>query len=282
MTRQKTKTNKEHKVLSRRRFIGGSILATACAGMDVPHHLFSMPPRPENNSPGIREFRTLGRTGFEVSDIAFGSAELADASLLEAILDAGVNYIDSSEVYGNGSVERIIGRVIKKRERKDLFVTTKIKVRDNDTQATLLGRAEKCLERLQTDYIDCLMYHGPSTVADVSNKAFHGAIVELKSRGRVRYCGVSCHGAQWRDVPVTMEQILRAGAADGRFDVILLVYNFLQREQGGKNTCRLPAPPCRRHPDEDQSGAQLSGTTRGGRHCRQIRQRANREPEGHS
>ena len=186
------------------------------------------------SAPRIKEYRTLGRTGFKVSDIAFGSAELADPSLLQAILDVGVNYIDSSEVYSNGGAERIIGRVLKAVDRRKVFITTKIKVRENDTKSSLLNKAEKCLERLQTDYIDCLMYHGPSTVEDIQNEAFHGAMDELKSRDRVRFRGVSCHGSQWGKVAVPMEQILEAAAQDGRFDVMLLVYNFLQHEPGQK------------------------------------------------
>jgi predicted aldo/keto reductase-like oxidoreductase len=78
------------------------------------------------------------------------------------------------------------------------------------------------------------MYHGPSSVEDLKSEAFHRTVAELKSRGRVRFGGVSCHGAQWRDVPVPMERILCSAAADGRFDVLLVVYNFLQREQGEK------------------------------------------------
>ena len=188
----------------------------------------------------IKEYRTLGRTGFKVSDISFGSAELAEPSLLRAVLDGGINYIDSSEVYSNGGAERIIGSVLKDVDRSKVFVTTKIKVRENDTMATLLGKAEKCLERLQTEYIDCLMYHGPSTVDDIKSEAYHGALDEMISRGRVRFRGVSCHGAQWREVPVPMERILRAAAEDGRFDVMLLVYNFIQRGQGEKvlEACR--------------------------------------------
>ncbi|MCJ7680617.1 MAG: aldo/keto reductase [Candidatus Aminicenantes bacterium] len=237
----KNKKGEEEHVLSRRHFIGGSIATAACAGLQASRFLPGQGYPSENNESGIREFRVLGRTGFKVSDIAFGSAELTDSSLLEAILDTGINYIDSSEVYGNGNSERIIGSVIKKRDRKNLFLTTKIKVRERDTKTTLLGRAEKCLERLQTGYIDCLMYHGPSKGEDLKNEAFHQAVAELRSRGRVRYCGVSCHGAQWGDVPVTMEQILQNAAADGRFDVMILVYNFLQREQGEKvlEACRF-------------------------------------------
>jgi len=61
-----------------------------------------------------------------------------------------------------------------------------------------------------------------------------------KSRDKVRFCGVSNHGSQWSDVPETMDKVLQAAAEDGRFDVMLFVYNFLQQEQGEKvlNACK--------------------------------------------
>ena len=216
---------KKKNELSRRQFIRSFVAAAAGLGSSGS---FPKIGGPDLDTAGsrIKQYRRLGRTGFEVSDIAFGSAELAEPSLLEAVLDAGVNYIDSSEVYSNGGSERIIGQVIKGMNRSKIFVTTKIKVRANDTKASLLNKAEKCLERLQTDYIDCLMYHGPSSVDDLNNKAFHDTLDELQSRDRVRFRGVSCHGAQWGEVPVSMGHILQAAAQDGRFDVLLLVYNF--------------------------------------------------------
>lgn len=226
--------------LSRRDFF--KRLTTMAAGL-LPIGRSLLPgsvQEPASDSARISDYRRLGRTGFQVSDIAFGSAELTDPSLLRAILDAGINYIDSSEVYSNGGAERIIGRVLKDVVRSKIFVSTKIKVRKNDTRASLLKKAENCLERLQTEYIDCLMYHGPSTVDDIRSEAFHSALDELKSRGRVRFRGVSCHGSQWRKVQVSVEQILEAAALDGRFDVMLLVYNFIQRGPGEKvlTACR--------------------------------------------
>ncbi len=229
-------TGKAMKVrkLSRRQFIKGVLASAAGLGAGNPHLTFGAASGQALKGSRIKRYRVLGRTGFKVSDIAFGSAELTDPSLLRAVLEAGVNYIDSSEVYSNGGSERIIGRVLKGLDRSKVFVTTKIKVRENDTKSSLLNKAERCLERLETDYIDCLMYHGPSAVEDLNNDAFHSALDELRSRDRVRFRGVSCHGSQWGEVPVPMEQILQAAARDGRFDVVLLVYNFLQYGPGEK------------------------------------------------
>lgn len=222
------------KKLSRRSFIGSSIAVLAGAGLPTSAKLMGASRSPEGNEVKIQEFRTLGRTGFKVSDIGFGTGELVDSALLEAILDSGVNYLDCAESYGRGRAERIIGTVLKKRagDRKKTFVTTKLALRENDTKETIMERVHKCLERLQTGYVDCLMIHAPATVERLKNKAFFAAFNELKSQGKARFCGVSNHGPQWNEVPETMEKVLLAAADDGRFDAMLLVYNFLQKDQG--------------------------------------------------
>jgi aryl-alcohol dehydrogenase-like predicted oxidoreductase len=225
-------TRPREKGLSRRGFLGSSLAAAAGWGWGRPKLSREKGAGPAPEGGRIREYRPLGRTGFKVSDVSFGSGELAEPALLGAILDAGVNYIDTAEGYGRGRSERLIGQAIRGRDRKKIFVTTKLRPLRTDTKQDLVGRAEKCLERLRTEYIDCLMIHAPHTVEALLNPVFHDAIADLKARGRVRFCGVSNHGSQWDDVPETMEHVLLKAAEDGRFDVMLFVYNFLQKEGG--------------------------------------------------
>ncbi len=229
MTEATTSSRKE---LGRRRFLGSSAAVLAGVGLIARKTLFGANSPTEENEVKIKEYRMLGRTGFKVSDMAFGSGELAEPALLEAILDAGINYIDTAEGYGRGRTERIIGGVIKNRDRKKIFITTKLGLRGDLTKEAIKSRALKCLERLQTDYVDCLMIHMPSKVEQLNTEGYHAAFEELKSEGRVRFRGLSNHGAQWGEVPETMEKVHLAAAEDGRFDVALLVYNFLQNEEG--------------------------------------------------
>jgi aryl-alcohol dehydrogenase-like predicted oxidoreductase len=221
------------KGLSRRGFIGGSIAALAGFGLKGKDKLFagSTSLRGEDELK-IKEYRTLGRTGFKCSDIGFGSSGVTDPALIGAILDSGVNYIDSAESYSRGRVESALGNVIKNRDRKSVFISTKMGLGRERTKEAYKNRALKCLERLQSDYIDCLMIHMPSTVEQLKTEGFHAAFKELKAEGKVKYCGLSNHGPQWGDVPETMEQVHLAAAEDGRFDVALLVYNFVQQDMG--------------------------------------------------
>jgi aryl-alcohol dehydrogenase-like predicted oxidoreductase len=230
---EREKTADHPKGLSRRGFISGSFAALAGLGL-TETGFFGQESAPNSTVEKIKEYRTLGRTGFKCSDIGFGSSGVTDPAFIEAVLDTGINYIDSSETYVRGQVEKSIGDAVKKRDRKKVFVSTKLPLRKDVTKENIIERANKCLERLQMDYIDCLMIHMPSTVEILKNEAFHAAIQDLKAEGKVRFCGLSNHGSQWGDVPETMEHVHLAAAEDGRFDVALFVYNFLQRDMGEK------------------------------------------------
>ena len=218
--------------MSRRGFVGGSVAALTGLGLSRGTRLFGQETGTNANDLKVKQYRTLGRTGFKCSDIGFGSSGVTDPALISAILDAGVNYVDCAEGYVRGQVEKTIGEAMKNRDRKKVFLTTKLGLRKDDTKQSVIERANKCLERFQSDFIDCLMIHMPSTVAALDNEAYHAAIKELKAEGKVRFSGLSNHGSQWGDVPETMEKVHLAAAEDGRFDVALLVYNFIQRDMG--------------------------------------------------
>ncbi len=176
----------------------------------------------------VKEYRTLGRTGFKVSDIGAGS--IMDEGVLSAALDAGVNYIDTAEEYPGH--HKIVANVMKDRDRKSVFISTKLIVKEDKSKEGFLKRARKCLEELNMEYVDCLMMHSAETVESLSTEGFHAAMDELKTEGRIRHVGVSNHGSFWfKDPEETMGKVLLAAAEDGRFDVFLLAYNFLQMDQ---------------------------------------------------
>lgn len=176
----------------------------------------------------IKDYRILGRTGFKVSDLATGY--IRDEGLMGTMLDSGVNYIDTGESYPGA--HRMIGKVLKGRDRKSIFLTSKMLMEGETSKEALIKRVHKCLEDLDTEYIDCMMLHCPETVEELQHEGYHAAMQELKTTGRIRYTGVSNHGSFWyRDPKQTMEKVLLAAAEDGRFDVFLMAYNFLQMDQ---------------------------------------------------
>jgi len=191
--------------------------------------------------PKIKEYRTLGRTGFMVSDIGCGPAIMTNENLLRAVIDSGVNIIDTAEFYGNGNNEILVGKAIKGYDRKKLFINTKLRIAKTDKQEDIVLKTRKCLERLNTDYLDGMMLWNPSSSEEVKNKAFHMAFEQLKREGRVKFCGISSHGSEYNEMNrENMEQIICGAVEDGRFDHALFVYNYAQREMG-ENILKLCA-----------------------------------------
>ena len=183
--------------------------------------------------------KTLGRTGFEVTDIAAGYP--SGESVLRAALKTGINYIDTAQQYGNGNHEKMVGKVIRDFDRKKLFITTKIyEAQQFKSKEDVVERARQALERLQTDYVDCLMLHSAENTRILKDEAFHSAMDQLKAEGRVKNVGVSCHGSAWYLPPEEdLETVLMAAADDGRFDVFLMTYNFVNRDKAERvlHTC---------------------------------------------
>ena len=231
------------KRISRRGFIGASLAAVTAAGLRSKDAAAgqAVPALPQAAAPAkpelrIKEYRRLGRTDFKVSDISVGGGPLSNDNVLRAALEAGINYIDTAEHYERGGSERTIGQVLKVHDRDSVFITTKLNISFNKriTKADLRDRFMKCLERMGTDRADCLMIH-MCTLDQVKYEPYHELIGELKAEGKVRFSGLSNHGADlslFGPLKDPMDQVVMAAVEDGRFDIMLFVYNFLQRESG--------------------------------------------------
>ncbi len=215
--------------LGRRRFLKETAAGALGAGIGVQGAWAATGSGVQEPGPAkIKEYRVLGRTGFKVSDLGAGS--IADDGVLAAALDSGVNYIDSGESYPGH--HRVISQAMRGRDRKSIFITTKLEPKEDLSKENFLRRTRQCLEELRTDYVDCLMLHMPEKAELVTNEGFHGAMRELKAEGRVRFVGISHHGSFWyREPAETMEKVLLTAAEDGRFDMMLMAYNFLQIDQ---------------------------------------------------
>ncbi|MFC2142122.1 aldo/keto reductase [Acidobacteriota bacterium] len=233
--------------LDRRSFIKTSLAGAAGTTALLGTGLSAQNETGTGQAPKITGYRTLGRTGFKVSDIGLGTGIQTNANVFAAAFEMGVNYVDTGEHYSRGASERATGEALKTWDRKKIFVTTKLNLlflgEQKATKEGLKERFAKCLGRLQTDYVDCLMIHMTSTADQVKHEGFHAAARELKAEGRIRFIGLSNHGPEQRiygNTKEPMEKVLMAAVEDGRFDVALFVYNFLQKEQGEKiiRACR--------------------------------------------
>lgn len=214
---------------NRRNFLKNSSLGLLGAGFLGKRNITTPLLERQDDLPKITEYRTLGRTGFEVSNLGFGRP--TNPAILKAGVEAGINYFDTAPMYGPS--EKDIGSIITEFDRKSLFITTKIYSRDLGTKDQILTSARKSLERLNVDYIDCLQLQGADSCDMVKHTGFHEAVTQLRQEGKVKFCGIACHGSYFPGNPEdTMENILKCAIDDGRFDLLLVVYNFLYQEQG--------------------------------------------------
>ncbi len=149
-------------------------------------------------------YRSLGRTGVQVSEIGLGGntfGAAVDASGTAAIvakaLDLGINFIDSAESYSNGKSEELLGKALASR-RHEVILATKtgapnVGPAGRLTRRSLIERLEASLHRIGTDYIDLYYFHmpDPSTPREESLRAAD----DLIRSGKVRYLGCSNYAA---------------------------------------------------------------------------------------
>jgi len=224
----------ESSKLNRRKFIKRASLSTIGAGL-ASASTFAVGNSTTAKEPlSIKEYREFGKTGFMVSD--FSSGAPTNEAVLRALLERGVNLIDTGETYMNGNSERIIGRVLQDFDRSKIFINSKLYTeKEFPSKKEVLERSYQAMERLQTDYIDCIQIHSAENSAILKDEAFHSAMEQLKKEGRVRHVGVSCHGNNWAyNTEESLDTILMSAIEDGRFDVILLAYNFVNSDMAEK------------------------------------------------
>ncbi len=193
-------------------------------------------------------YRLLGRSGLFVSEICLGTMTyggkgrwapigqlgLADVEAqVKAAFDAGVNFIDTANVYSDGDSEALLGQALKnvKLPRDELVVATKVRVRMAPgpnkvglSRGHIMDSVNASLQRLQLDHIDLYQIHGVDPVTPMEETL--RALEDLVRAGKVRYLGLSNHAA-W--------QIMKASSISqqrgwNRFESIQAYYSLAGRE----------------------------------------------------
>lgn len=166
--------------------------------------------------------RTLGRTELVVSEISFGSYGFDNSDLLVSAVEAGMNLIDTSPRYQEGTAERAVGAAIRDR-RSDVILMTKWYLDPGTTKSQLLASLKASLERLQTDHVEIVHVGEADQPEQVKNPVVFEAFAEAKAAGKVKFLGVSTHSGTRREV---CEQAIR----DGHYDMLCLKHNFAEAE----------------------------------------------------
>jgi hypothetical protein len=199
------KTDDAPLVQNRRDFMraGGVATAAILAQGVLPRKAAALPGLPSNPATAGMPTRNLGRTGFRVGIFSLGGQaaiergenEAVAVPLVERALDLGVNYIDTSSIYGGPErwSERYIGQVMKRR-RAEAFLASKTRERSRDDSLRML---EQSLKLLNTDHLDLWQLHDIGTASDVDAVFAKGgameALVEARDQKMVRCLGLTGH-----------------------------------------------------------------------------------------
>lgn len=168
--------------------------------------------------------RILGKTGWALSVIGFGAIKLPRIgvkeceNLLNRALDAGVNFIDTADCYGDS--EEKIGQVLKKR-RKEFYLSTKVDERDGPG---VRAKLERCLRRLRTDWIDLLFFHDVrgGEYERIFNAGGLEELAKAKKEGKVSQIGISIHSSL---------SMMRQAIESGAFSVLMVAYSAIDEDR---------------------------------------------------
>ncbi len=179
------------------------------------------------------QYKALGRTGWNVSSISFGAWAIGGTwgdvddtesmGALHAALDAGVNFFDTADVYGDGRSERLIARLRKERS-EPFYVATKAGRRLNPhvaegyNRSNLRAFVERSLSNLNVEALDLLQLHCPPTPVYYMPEVF-GVLDELQTEGKLRHYGISVE---------KVEEALKAIEFPG-VQSVQIIYNILRQ-----------------------------------------------------
>lgn len=186
------------------------------------------------------KYRMLGKTGLRVSVIGLGTMvhgghfgpvkDSESLGAIEAALDLGVNFIDTSDAYGAGYSETLLGNTLKGRRDKVIVATKGGNVMAGPNRGKRIFEPDyisrvmdESLQRLQTDYIDLYQLHNP-TLEVIERGAVWEVLERAKQAGKIRHYGVSIN---------SMEEGI-AAVKDGRAETVQVEYNLLAQEPAEK------------------------------------------------
>ena len=186
------------------------------------------------------KYRILGRTGLQVSAVGLGTMVHAghfgpmddreSLSAIETALELGVNFIDTSDAYGAGYSETLLGQALRGKRDRIILATKGGNVmvgpdrgKRNFSAAYISRVMDESLKRLQTDYVDLYQLHNPTVDVIEGGEAWE-VLERAKQAGKIRHYGVSIN---------TIDEGI-AAVNGGRADTVQLEYNLLAQEPAEK------------------------------------------------
>ena len=174
-------------------------------------------------------YRRLGRTGIEIPVISMGVGNCNNPHIVKAAHDRGIQFFATSEYYGNGNNEKMLGEALKNRPRDSFMIMTgaigglsidyKQGIYKSDTDPKVyLEHLNGCLKRLQMEYIDILSVGFGAKREFVMYEPIIKAAKQFKSEGKAKYIGLATHSFE--------PEAVRSAADAGVYDGVTVAYNF--------------------------------------------------------
>jgi aryl-alcohol dehydrogenase-like predicted oxidoreductase len=185
------------------------------------------------------EYRQLGRTDMKVSAISFGAWAIGGTwgpvqdeesmKALHAAIDAGVNFVDTADVYGDGRSEQLVARLRRERKGETIFVATKAGRRlpeqtpEGYSRENLNAWVERSLKNLEMDAVDLLQLHCPHPKVYDMPEVF-GFLDEMVTAGKIRHYGISVE---------TVDEALR-GIRNPGVRTVQIIFNMFRLKPAGE------------------------------------------------
>ena len=173
-------------------------------------------------------YRTLGRTGIKVPIVSMGTGDTDNPNLIKAALDSGVSLLATSIYYGNGNNEKMIGELIKGRDRNSVVLMTSgwpggvnhkegLFTEEAKTEP-YIKTCENSMKNLGVDYIDIFLLPFVAKRESVFYEPLLKAMEHIKKQGMAKFIGIATHSFE--------PEAINAAVETGIYDVAMVAYNF--------------------------------------------------------
>jgi aryl-alcohol dehydrogenase-like predicted oxidoreductase len=190
------------------------------------------------------EYRPLGQMGLKVTAVSMRVMNCSNPAVLHRAFDLGINFYDTADCYMRGRNEEMVGQTFNGKRDK-IFIQTKVRAHD---EKKMQASVERSLRRLQTDYVDVLVWQGHSSPEEVSDPKPFEFMLRMKKEGKARFAGFSSHKH--------MASPLKEAAKSNFHDVVLVSYNFTHSKDL-KEAVALASPIRNRHCGNEDAGRRL-------------------------
>jgi aryl-alcohol dehydrogenase-like predicted oxidoreductase len=226
------KTNRRDFLKNSSLALGASLAASALLQpLTAAEEASQDQPRPEQTRKGDMLYRTLGRTGQQVSLVGLGGFhigkqkdEAESIQIIRTAIDRGITFLDNSWDYNNGASEIRMGKALRDGYREKVFLMTKI---DGRTKQAAAQQIEESLQRLQTDHLDLLQHHEVIRMEDpdqiFNENGAMAAFLEAKQAGKLHYIGFTGH----KDPAVHLRMLEVASQHGFHFDTVQMPLNLM-------------------------------------------------------